>query len=62
MKALQKNKVLPVLWDYVVLTFGSFAYCLAWTSLLLPNKIASGGLTGLFAIIQYATTGAIPMS
>lgn len=62
MKALQKNKVLSVLWDYVLLTFGSFAYCLAWTSLLLPNKIASGGLTGLCAIIQYATTGAIPMS
>lgn len=62
MKALQKNKVLSVLWDYVVLTFGSFAYCLAWTSILLPNQIASGGLTGLCAIIQYATQGVIPMS
>lgn len=60
MKTLQNNKVLSVLWDYFVLSFGTFIYCIAWTSVLLPNHIASGGLTGICAILQYGT--GLPMS
>lgn len=60
MKTLQNNKVLSVLWDYLVLSFGTFIYCIAWTSVLLPNHIASGGLTGICAILQYGT--GLPMS
>ncbi len=55
-----RKKVLSVLWDYIVLSFGTLVYCLAWTSVLLPNTIASGGLTGACAILQYGT--GIPMS
>ena len=60
MKTLQNNKVLSVLWDYFVLSFGTLIYCVAWTSVLLPNHIASGGLTGICAILQYGT--GLPMS
>ncbi len=57
---MEKKKVLNILWDYLVLSFGTLIYCVAWTSILLPNTIASGGLTGACAIIQYGTD--IPMS
>lgn len=57
---MEKKKVLNILWDYLVLSFGTLVYCLAWTSVLLPNTIPSGGLTGACAILQYGT--GIPMS
>ncbi len=57
---MEKKKLLNVLWDYVILSFGTLVYCTAWTSILLPSKIASGGLTGACAILQYGT--GIPMS
>lgn len=57
---MEKKKILNVLWDYLVLSFGTLIYCMAWTSVLLPNHIASGGLTGACAILQYGTD--IPMS
>ena len=56
------KKVLPVAWDYVVLTFGTLQYCLAWVSFMIPNNLSSGGLTGACTILQYATMGAIPMA
>jgi uncharacterized membrane-anchored protein YitT (DUF2179 family) len=34
---------------------------MAWTSFLQPNNLASGGLTGLCTILDYATQGKIPM-
>ena len=44
-----------VLWDYALMTIGSLIFCMAWTSFLIPNGLASGGLTGLCTIIQYGT-------
>ena len=43
------------------MTVGSIIFVMAWTSFLIPNGLASGGLTGLCTIIQYATKGAIPV-
>ena len=37
------------------MTVGSFIFCMAWTSFLIPNGLASGGMTGLCTIIQYGT-------
>lgn len=54
------HKIISVLWDYAVLSFGTLLYCLAWTSFLIPNNIASGGLTGACTILQFAT--GIPVS
>ena len=58
---MEKNKVLNVLWDYFLMTIGSVIFCMAWTSIIIPTGLASGGLTGLCTIIEYATNGAIPM-
>ena len=57
-----RNKYLSVLWDYLIVTIGTFFYCIAWDCFLIPNNIASGGLTGAFTIIQFATGGLIPLS
>ena len=49
------NKIWAVIWDYILMTVGSVIFCMAWTSFLIPNGLASGGLTGLCTIIQYGT-------
>lgn len=49
------NKVLHVIMDYFLMTVGSVIFCMAWTSFIIPNGLASGGLTGLCTIIQYGT-------
>ncbi len=58
---MKARKILAVLWDYLLLSVGTLIYCLGWTSFLIPNGLASGGLTGLCTIIQYGTGGAIPI-
>lgn len=52
---MKSGKLLTVLWDYILMTVGSVIFCMAWTSFLIPNGLASGGLTGLCTIIQYGT-------
>lgn len=58
---MKTNKMLSVLWDYFVMTVGTFVFVMAWTSFLQPNNLASGGLTGFSTILDYATQGRIPM-
>ena len=43
------------------MTIGSVIFCMAWTSIIIPAGLASGGVTGLCTIIEYASGGAIPM-
>lgn len=52
---MKSSKVLNVIWDYFLMTVGSVIFCMAWTSFIIPNGLASGGLTGLCTIIQYGT-------
>ena len=52
---MKSSKALSVIWDYVLMTLGSFIFVMAWTSFLIPNGLASGGMTGLCTIIQYGT-------
>ncbi len=52
---MKNNKILTILMDYFLMTVGSLIFCLAWTSFVIPNGLASGGLTGLCTIIQYGT-------
>ena len=58
---MKSNKFLMTLWDYFLMTVGSLIFCMAWTSIIIPTGLTSGGLTGLCTIIEYATNGAIPM-
>lgn len=52
---MKSNRSLTVIWDYFLITVGLVIFCLAWTSFLIPNGLASGGLTGLCTILQYGT-------
>lgn len=58
---MKANRILETIWDYFLMTVGSVMFCMAWTSIIIPTGLASGGLTGLCTIIQYATGGAIPI-
>lgn len=58
---MKQNKILATLWDYFLMTVGAVIFCMAWTSIIIPTGLTSGGLTGLSTIIEYATGGAIPM-
>jgi uncharacterized membrane-anchored protein YitT (DUF2179 family) len=50
-----KEKIGEILKTYSIITFGLTLYSLAWTSFLLPNQITGGGISGLSAVIFYAT-------
>ena len=52
---MKSNKFLQLLLDYFLMTVGSVIFCMAWTSFIIPNGLASGGLTGFCTIIQYGT-------
>jgi uncharacterized membrane-anchored protein YitT (DUF2179 family) len=40
---------------YSIIVFGLFLYSLSWTAFLLPHKITGGGVSGIGALIYYAT-------
>ena len=52
---MKAKNVFSVIWDYILLSLGTLLYCMRWTSFLIPNGIASGGLTGLCTILQFGT-------
>ena len=52
---MKTSRFLTVFIDYLLMTVGSVIFCMAWTSFLIPNGLASGGLTGLCTLIQYGT-------
>ena len=58
---MKTSRFLNVVWDYFLMTLGTLIFVMAWTSFLQPNSLASGGLTGLTTILDYATKGKIPM-
>ncbi len=41
--------------DYLVIALGLMIYAIGWTLFLLPYQITTGGVTGISAIIFYAT-------
>ena len=41
--------------EYIFITFGLLLYASAWTIFLLPYEIVTGGVTGVSAVIFYAT-------
>lgn len=50
-----KKSIWRIVLDYLMMSLGGIVFCLAWEAFLIPNGIASGGLTGLCTIIQFAT-------
>ena len=45
--------------EYAIVTLGILLYVLGWSIFLVPNNLVGGGVTGISAIIQYATHGLI---
>ena len=56
------RKVLSVVNDYLIITLGLLCYTGGWCIFVIPNGIVGGGVSGIGAIVQYATNGAIPVS
>lgn len=53
------SKSITLLVDYLVITLGVLLYVSAWAVFLLPNNLVGGGVSGVCAILYYAT--GIPM-
>ena len=53
------NKILDSIKTYVVIAFGLLIKSIAWTAFLLPPQISGSGVSGIGAIVYYAT--GIPM-
>ena len=50
-----KETILGTLGDYAIISVGVLMYTFAWSAMLIPNGIASGGLTGACTILNFAT-------
>lgn len=62
MQAILRKKIGRESKDYLAITFGLVLYALGWAMFLLPYQIATGGVTGIAAIIYYATGVEIQVS
>ena len=56
---LLKKTLLTHIKEYAIVTIGILLYVLGWSLFLVPNNLVGGGVTGVSAIIQYATHGLI---
>ena len=55
------NQVYLFVKDYITILIGLSLYALGWTGFLLPNEITTGGVTGIGALVFYAT-GTVPIA
>lgn len=55
MKFQPKNSVLGTIKEWVLITLGILIFTGGWSVFLSPNNLVGGGVTGVSAIIQYAT-------
>ena len=62
MEALLRKKLGRESRDYLAITFGLICYSIGWVAFLLPYQITTGGVTGIAAIIYYATGVEIQIS
>ncbi len=51
----QKAEILREVRDYFLIILGLACYSLGWAAFLLPYQITTGGVTGISAIIYYAS-------
>lgn len=59
--AVLKSNAWTTLKEYGIMSLGLLVYAVGWTVFLLPSNLVGGGVSGISAIIQYATGGHIPM-
>lgn len=57
--AIKQTSVGRTVKEYALVTLGILLYVLGWSIFLVTNNLVGGGVTGLSAILQYATHGVI---
>ena len=62
MNALKLNKVYYNIHDYLIIILGTVLYGFGFNAFILSNEIVTGGLSGICALIFFATNGIIPVS
>ena len=50
-----KKRLIGIIKSHVIIAFGLLVYAIGWTGFLLPNHITGGGISGLAAVLYYAT-------
>ncbi|MDP3451904.1 MAG: YitT family protein, partial [Bacteroidales bacterium] len=51
----RENAILRGVKEYILIALGLLLYTLGWVVFLIPNGLVGGGVTGVSAIIYYAT-------
>ena len=54
------NKIGATIKDYLIITFGLLVFTIGWVVFIIPAEITGGGISGVAAVIFYATK--IPVS
>ena len=54
------NKLSGSIKDYVIITFGLLTFAMGWLLFLIPAEITGGGISGVAAVVYFATK--IPVS
>lgn len=49
------KKILTEIKAYVIITLGLLCYTVGWVTFLIPNHLVGGGVSGISAVINYAT-------
>ncbi len=49
------DKIKSAIKDYVIITFGLLVFAMGWVLFLIPAEITGGGISGVAAVIFYAT-------
>lgn len=62
MRTSKFNKVYFSVQDYLMIVFGTLLYGFGFNAFILSNEIVTGGLSGVCALIFFATKGLIPVS
>ncbi len=57
---MMNNKFAGTIKDYVIITFGLLLFVLGWLLFLIPAEITGGGVSGIAAVVFFATK--IPVS
>ena len=53
--AIQEKNLMRAVKEYILITLGILIYTSGWTIFLTPNNMFGGGVSGISAIIQFAT-------
>ncbi|MBR3075350.1 MAG: YitT family protein [Bacteroidales bacterium] len=56
---LNKKSAFTFIKEYALITLGILLYVTGWNLFLVPNNLVGGGVSGIAAIVQYATQGFI---